>query len=366
MSLALENTETLPFVGGMKPVVLRAEPPDSDGRAQFIEAVFLPGRGMNLIKVRGQIPGLGETELLHSPPLGNVSAQLSGGPDDFMGVHSFRFGGALLLPFANRIRGEVSRDGRSLETDILGRRVRLPADWQGKHAQAEKCAIHGLILAAKLSITEASGDHVVARLDAGNFGGYWLSDATIEVRATLRWDALDLSVTVQNTGKDMLPIGIGWHPYFALPSGRRNEARLFLPARLRSLVNNYDDVFPTGEVVPVAGTPYDFSGADGAPLGQRYYDDCFLGLEKSAEEHLDIEVLDPAAHYGFRITEASPHIQAVQVYSPPDQPFVVVEPQFNLADPFSGVWPKGFDTGMVLLGPGQVTAWSVVWRIFAI
>jgi hypothetical protein len=43
-----------------------------------------------------------------------------------------------------------------------------------------------------------------------------------------------------------------------------------------------------------------------------------------------------------------------------------VEPQFNLADPFSRVWPKGFDTGMVLLRPGQSTAWSVIWRVFTI
>jgi aldose 1-epimerase len=350
----------------MKPVVLRAESPGASDRAAFVEAIFLPGRGMDLIKVRGRVPGLSEVDLLHSPSLEEVSAELNGGPDDFMGVHSFRFGGALLVPFANRIRGRVSSDGRSLDTEILGHRVRLPADWQGKHAGAEKCAIHGLILAAKLRVTSVSADHVVARLDAGDFGGYWLSESEIEVRATLRWDMLHLSVSVENTGRDLLPIGIGWHPYFALPSGRRNEARLRLPATLRALVNNYDDVFPTGEVVPVAGTPYDFNGTDGAPLGDRYYDDCFLGLVKSAEKHVAIEVLDAAAHYGFRITGTSPHIRAIQIYSPPDKPFVVVEPQFNLADPFSEVWPKGFDTGMVLLGPGQSTAWSVEWRIFTV
>ncbi len=211
-----------------------------------------------------------------------------------------------------------------------------------------------------------SSDRLVARLEAGDFGGYWLSETAVEVRAALRWDALELSVTVQNTGRDLLPVGIGWHPYFALPSGRRAEARLRLPASLRALVNNYDDVFPTGEIVPVAGTPYNFSGPEGAPLGSRYYDDCFLGLEKSADGHVEIEVVDAAARYGLRLSATSPHVQSVQVYSLPDKPFVVVEPQFNLADPFSAVWPKGFDTGMVLLRPGQSTAWSVSWSVFAV
>jgi hypothetical protein len=165
MSVALENTRTLPLAGAMKPVMLCAEPPECRGRAEFIEAVSLPGRGMNLINVRGQIPGIGETELLHSPPLEDVSAPLSGGSDDFTGVHSFRF-----------------------------------------------------------------------------------------------------------------------------------------------------------------------------------------GLAKPAEKQVDIEVLDPAAHYGFRITGAPPHIQAVQVHSP-DQPFEVVEPQFNLAEPFSRVWAKFFGLAWFCLVP---------------
>ncbi len=128
MSVGVENPSTLPTIGGMKPVVLRAESPEFSGRPAFVEAIFLPGRGMNLVKVRGRLPGGSEVDLLHSPSLEEVAAQLSGGPDDFMGVHSFRFGGALLLPFSNRIRGQVARDGRTLETEVFRRRVRLPAD----------------------------------------------------------------------------------------------------------------------------------------------------------------------------------------------------------------------------------------------
>ena len=109
-------------------------------------------------------------------------------------------------------------------------------------------------------------------MDAGDFGGHWVSEAELRISARLRWDALDISVTAHNKGRGFLPMGIGWHPYFALPSGRREQARVHLPARMRALVNNYDDVIPTGEVVPVAGTPYDFTRLTGAarlPLFRR-------------------------------------------------------------------------------------------------
>lgn len=85
---------------------------------------------MNVFQIRACFPVLGEIDLLASPSLDEAQHQLSG---DFMGVHSFRFGGALLLPFANRIRGRLLPDGCTLDTEILGRNVRLPADWHGKH-----------------------------------------------------------------------------------------------------------------------------------------------------------------------------------------------------------------------------------------
>src|SRR5581483_7475727 len=163
----------------------------------------------------------------------------------------------------------------------------------------------------------------------------------------------ELSVTARNAGDSLLPVGIGWHPYFSLPSGKREQARLHVPARKRALVNNYDDVFPTGQTEPVAGTRYDFTAADGAALGAHYFDDSLVDLEKTAEGHTRAEIFDPEARYGIRVTALSPEVRALQVYAPPDQAFVVVEPQFNLADPFSPVWPPDMNTGMVILTPGR-------------
>jgi aldose 1-epimerase len=365
MSVVAQGHTDTPLVGGREPVLLRTAGGSSSGvNPHFLEATFLPGRGMNLFQARAFVPGWGEIEVFRSPSLQEAAAQLNGGTDDFMGVHSFRFGGAILLPFANRIRGCLLPDGCAIETRILDREIRLPADWHGKQLGAEKCAMHGLILASKMDVAEVSDDHVITTLDAGNFDNCWLSNTHIQIEARLRSTAVELSVTARNTGDSLLPVGIGWHPYFSLPSGKREQARLHIPARKRALVNNYDDVFPTGQIEPVTGTPYDFTAADGATLGRQYFDDSFVDIEKTADGYTEADIFDSAAHYGVRLIALSPEVRALQVYSPPDQPFVVVEPQFNWADPFSPLWSKDVNTGMVVLTPGHEVTWAVRVELF--
>ena len=224
--------------------------------------------------------------------------------------------------------------------------------------------MHGLILDAGMEVANATSDHVQATLNAGDFEGHWLSDTSVRVEARLRAASIEFSATAVNAGNALLPVGIGWHPYFALPSKQREQARLHLPAYQRALVNNYDDVFPTGQLEAVAGTPYDFTGEQGAALGSRYFDDSFVHLQKTPQGHTVAEIFDPAAHYGVRLTALSPRVRALQVYSRPDHAFVVVEPQFNWAVPFSSVWTPGLDTGMVVLSPGEQVTWAVRCELF--
>jgi len=308
---------------------------------RFLNMHWRPDQGMRLVQATADLPGLGETELLVDAP----------------------FGGALLIPFANRIRGTIQPDGM-LSTRVLGKEIRLPANWRGKHPDAEPCAMHGLVLNSTFEVVDQSRAHVVAALNT-DFGGHWLSRAHIRVEATMGESAIDVAVTVHNAGDEVLPMGIGWHPYFRIPSGRREQVRLHLPARQRALVNNYDDVFPTGELAPVAGTPYDFTSPEGTPLGSHYFDDCFTDLAKDVEGHTRADLVDPACGYRMRLMAQSPHVQAVQMYAPPDQAFVVLEPQFNLADPCSEVWPAGVDTGMRDLRPRHDVAWTARWELIS-
>jgi aldose 1-epimerase len=343
------------FEIGGRNVVTLTQPVADPARPQIVSVQILPGRGMNIFQIRANLPGKGIVELIASPPLEQARIDLAA---DNFGNASFSMGGAILVPFANRIRGKLTGD--SIETNINGKTVHLPANWKGKNAGAERHAMHGLILASPMDTVKVSsaGDQatVTATLNAGDFVGHWPSKTDLTIAATLKRDSFGFTVTAKNVGNQDLPIGVGWHPYFAFPSGQRAQARVKIPAKQRALVNNYDDVFPTGELVPVG----DFFNA---PLGDRYVDDCFVDLERGADGSAAAEIIDPAAHYGLRVSALSPGISAFQMYAPPDKAYVAIEPQFNWADPYNAIW-KGRDTGMKVLKPGESVAYSVRLEMF--
>lgn len=356
-------------IGG-EPAIVLSQPHTADpAKPQILGADIIPGRGMNIYQIHAYIPGKGEIGLLSAPSLVEAKGLLNNGPGDEHGTQSFKAGGAILAPFANRIRGKLSGDGQTITTTINGKPVRLIANWKGQKPGAEPHAMHGMIL-DRAFLTGAqdlkSGPDqasVTGTLEAGDFNGHWPSDTNLTITATLKPSSFGFTVTAKNNGKEDLPVGIGWHPYFAFASGQREQARLKIPAKTRALVNNYDDVFPTGALVPVAGTPYDFSGPGGAPLNKLFMDDCFVDLQKNADGTVTAEVIDPAAKYGIRIKGISPEITAFQAYAPPDKQFVAFEPQFNWADPYSPIW-KGRNTGMKVLKPGESVTYSVELEVF--
>ncbi|MDB5426500.1 MAG: putative galactose mutarotase [Phenylobacterium sp.] len=350
-------------IGGLPLVRLRALDAPAAGPA-FVEATVLPGRGMMLLQARLRLASGGVVDALSAPDPDAAARELDGGPDDFVGNKAFSFGGAILAPYANRIRGREVEGAREIETTVAGHTVRLPRNWGGKAQGAEQYAMHGLILDAAVPWRQEAPDRVTGRLEAADFGGRWPGRVVLDFEWRLQGGALTLRVTARNAGADPLPMGIGWHPYFALPSGDRRKARLRLPARSRALVNNYDEVLPTGALEPVAGGPYDFSPPDGRALGAAYLDDCFTDLQR--EGGLTVaEVRDPASDLGLRIASPSPQVGAMQVYAPPDKAFVVVEPQFNLADPYGAEWDRR-DTGMALIPAGASVAYEVAVTAFTL
>lgn len=351
-------------MGGQKIVKLERKPTSNGTKPEFLSATILPGRGMNLYQIMANIPGKGSVEVFTAPSLAEAATILNGNESDSYGNKSFSLGGAFLVPYPNRIRGQVSPDGKTLTTAWHGKTLTLPANWKGKLSGAEPHAMHGLILARKTEDIQISpdGSSITGVIHAGNFGGYWLSETDLTVVISLKDDAVETTITAKNVGKEPEPMAIGWHPYFNLPSGDRKQARLHVPADVYAEVNNYDDVFPTGKLIPVKGTPYDFNAPGGKPLGDQFLDDNFAHL-KFTTGQVVVDISDPAANYGIHIAGLSKEIKTVQVYAPKEKSFIAVEEQYNFGDPFSKVW-KGMDTGMVTLKPGQSTTWKVRLQLF--
>ena len=95
-------------------------------------------------------------------------------------------------------------------------------------------------------------------------------------------------------------------------------------------------------------------------MGDQFLDDCFFDLVRAANGSVAAEIHDPASHFAVKITSASPAVNAYQCYAPPDKPFIVLEPQFNIGDPFNkAVW-KDRDTGIVLLAPNHDVVYDAV------
>jgi aldose 1-epimerase len=353
-------------VGGEPVVTLQRPASKNQDKPHFIDATIAPGRGMNLLQLRAFLPGKGEVSLLNPPSLSEEKQTLDEGDDEF-GNKGFQVGAGLLLPYANRIRGTLSKDGKTISTNIAGKTLSIPANWHGKNPGAEVLAMHGLILSAKFEDVKqhngAAESSVSALFHGGDFGGHWLSKTDVSVKTVLKDEAIEISVTAKNVGKEPLPMGMAFHPWFVFPSGDRKQARLFVPADQRALVNNYDDVVPTGKIEDVKGTPYDFTAPGGTALGTLFMDDNFLHIKQNKDGSAAVEITDPAAAYGLRIVSLSPEVKAFQVYAPLDRNVIVVEPQINLADPYNPIWGKT-DTGMVLLQPGHSVSWRVRLELF--
>jgi len=357
------HAQAVTEIGGQKIVTLKRSA-TSTTKPEFTSVTLAPGRGMELIQITANFPGKGSVDVLASPSLAQAKHMLDD-EDDANGDLGYRLGAAFLVPYPNRIRGKLSADGKTLTTEWEGHTLTLPANNVGKNPGAERHAMHGLILKAKTDDVRVhdvpGGQQVTGVIHAGNFGGHWLSKTDLDYTITLTADAIDAVIVAHNVGNEAEPIAIGWHPYFNLPSGDREQVKLHIPGSMQAQVDNYDNVFPTGKLLPVAGQ-YDLRAPGGVALDKHFYDDNWSHLDWQ-NGAVTVTIIDPKAHYGVKIEGLSPEIKTIQAYAPPTAKFVAVEDQFNFADPFGKEWGS-MNTGMVTLKPGANTRWHVRLKVF--
>jgi galactose mutarotase-like enzyme len=364
LMVVVGHAQAVTEIGGQKIVTL-TRTAVSKTRPEFTSVTLAPGRGMEILQITANFPGKGNVDVLASPDLAGAKKMLDVDDDDF-GDLGYRLGAAFLVPYPNRIRGKLSTDGKTLTTEWEGHTITLPANNIGKNPDAERHAMHGLILKAKTEDVHVrqipGGEQVTGLIHAGDFGGHWLSKTDLAIYVTLTADDVDVSIVATNAGGEAEPIAIAWHPYFNLPSGDRTQVRLHVPASTVAEVDNYDNVFPTGKILPVEGTRFDLRASGGKALGDTFFDDNWSHIDWK-NRAASVQIVDPAAHYGVIVEGLSPEIKAIQVYAPPTKNFVAVEHQYNFGDPFGKEWGKT-DTGMVTLKPGESTKWHVRVKVF--
>ncbi len=354
-----------PLLGGMPPVRLERKATSHGTKREFTSITLLPGRGLNTFQITANLPGNGETELLRSPSLEEAAQKLNGQGDDAFGNLNHSFGGAFLIPFTSRAGGELSSDKRIVNVEWHGKTIHLPNDYLGHYS------VHGLLNMMKAEDLRVrntrDGQTLTAVIHAGDFNGYWLSKTDVHFRIALTGDAVDIQVTATNVGDEPEPMGMGWHPFLRIISGDRAQARVHLPADLYGVVDTIDGR-PTGELMPVEGTPKDYRSPQGALLPDASTSINFSKLTRTggggeSEKSIDAWLADPEANYAIRVRGLSPEIRTLHLWSAKGDTFCAIEEQYNYMDAFGAEW-KGMDTGLVTLEPHASTTWHVRLELF--
>ncbi|BCS93943.1 aldose 1-epimerase [Metallosphaera javensis (ex Sakai et al. 2022)] len=201
-----------------------------------------------------------------------------------------RGGMAILLPFANRIKG-----GRY---EWKGKTYTLPVNREGN-------AIHGLVMDKAFQILSSDEREVRLGLQLADRG--YPSSLLIEVDYLLK-DGLTCVIWVENEG-DEAPLVVGTHPYFIV----EGEWEIY-PNRAKRCVMK--DKIPTGEMI-------DFT------IMQGEYDDCF---------HLPGDLTLSSRYSKIKISK--PGMDFVQLYTG--------IPGSVAVEPMSGA-PDAFNNGIGLL-----------------
>jgi aldose 1-epimerase len=359
---------TPPQPGGEDAIVLTRSRVPGGVMPEFLSATLLPGRGMDVLQITAYLPEKGEVNLLDSEALASATKAMSGVDEDAQGQANLTRGGPILAPWAGRLSGLVSNDGKSVAVTWRGRIFNVPAN---RVESGSPEAYGGLLL--KAAAREQSvdslpdGETASATFANGDYEGRWPSQSETKVTVLLSGRSVGVSVDVKNVGEQAMPVGVGWAPRLLIPSGDRSQATLHIPSAWRIGEQGGDGDGHgrrTEALIPVAGTRYDFTERKGVALGNVTLDDTFVHPTAPYDQSPVVELRDPAAKFGYRMTLVSPTTKAVHVYAPPGAEYVTISPQMNYDDPFGRRWGAVEDTGMAILQPGQTVRWEIRLELF--
>jgi aldose 1-epimerase len=243
----------------------------------------------------------------------------------------------ILFPFPNRIRaGRFTWEGREY--------VLPGTDKWGN-------AIHGLCMDRPWRVVRQSSDFVTGQfqlgVDAPDRNSLWPSDFIIEVDYELVRSRLRARFRISNPGNQLLPWGLGTHPYFKMPLGkdsRVDDCIVEVPARK---IWELENCLPTGRTMDLDETN-DLRA--GAYLNLLKLDDVYTGLEFDGPQ-FDCLAVDEKA--GLQVTLTCPPIfREIVAFTPPNRAAVCLEPYTCPTDAIN-LQAKGLDVGWRVLRPGQ-------------
>jgi aldose 1-epimerase len=268
----------------------------------------------------------------HGGALASYSAELGGRRVDLLretgAVSADRpildFASFPLVPYCSRIR-----DGRF---SFGGRRVQLPLNF-GDHPHS----IHGHGWQRPWTVADRTAAAVTLEYRHAADSWPWAYQARQSIQ--LDGGGLSLELSVANRADSLMPVGLGFHPYFPRAGEARLKAKVAAVWRMDA------------EVMPVAREPVSagWSLGDGMALAGRDLDNCFDGWDRMAR------IEWPKTGVALDLTASEP-FGVLVVYAPAGQDFFCVEPVSNMTDAFNLAAAGNTATGTRTLEPGESIA----------
>jgi aldose 1-epimerase len=235
----------------------------------------------------------------------------------------------VLYPFPNRMR-----DGEFLHE---GKKYNFPID-----NAATNNAIHGLgkkmphpIVAITLAENHAS---VTCRNDYDGHLVYYPFPFRFEITFTLS-DAvgMEIKMTLENTGEQSIPAGLGWHPYFSISEKIEDSTLQMLDLEQISIDER---MLPTGEKTLYG----DFLTAK--KIASTSLDNGFF--IKNQSENFDVYLSSEKGKLHYWQKTGENQCNFIQIFTPPHRTCIALEPMTCNIDAFNN------NDGLVILKKGEI------------
>ena len=255
-------------------------------------------------------------------------------------------GNPLLAPWANRLDQDAFYAN--------GKKYNLNSDLKNFGHDGNGKPIHGLLVyAPEWKVTSVKADansaSVTSRLEFWRYPDYMAQFPfahNLEMTYKLANGELEVETVLENLSTQSMPVSIGFHPYFKLSDSRRDDWKVYLPAKEHVKLSNV--LIPTGEHEPN-------TLADPMSLAGTKLDDVFANLQYGTNGRSEFSVQGAAQKITVGYSKNYP---IAVVYAPPGREFICFEPMtgptnaFNLAHagiykqlqtiPAGGQWKASF------------------------
>src|SRR5579871_2056309 len=184
--------------------------------------------------------------------------------------------GDVLIPFPGRVRdGRYTFEGLSYQM--------FCNDKDGPNA------IHGFLRLVPWEIAQQSENAITfsIALNADDHPGYPFA-LLASVAYMLDESGLTCHFAILNIGERTAPVAAGFHPYFTVGSDRIDEDTLQVPMAATLQMEN---LLPTGQIIPVDGTPYDFRRPQ--PIGATTFNTCYVRPLRDPDSLLRVRLSSP-------------------------------------------------------------------------